>query len=293
VYGRTWFTVFSPRIESYTVGVSAGPGWAGPGPHPAPLVDWLGGSKGGKSSFFSRRYQYHADPDTRSLADGLVGVPIQVWSTKAFAADWVASTEKGPPLVVANLVHPPADRTKVSGSITFNLPLAEVKDVRLVYAGKAYKYDTPIVPGTTVTVVLDRDKEDPDWMTTLGYHSGGRVSQPVGFGGANTFTGLSVPHALFHESGSGGADAQLQNASLRRLDQSWRLSPDNRNEVIVVGRVPVTTKPAEELMTDPLSPSPSVLWLKGLPGDGQRVPTPGTLQQETQVRLFVPVPPAK
>ena len=100
--------------------------------------------------------------------------------------------------------------------------------------------------------------------------------------------------ALFHEAGVNTPDAGgLQNASLRRLDQSWRLAADNRNEVIVAGRVPVVTKPAEELMTDPLSPSPSVLWLKGLPGDGPRVPTPGTLQQETFVRSYVPIPPVK
>ena len=35
------------------------------------------------------------------------------------------------------------------------------------------------------------------------------------------------------------------------------------------------------------------LWLKGLPGDGQpRQPVPGTMRQETFVRVFVPIKPA-
>ena len=77
------------------------------------------------------------------------------------------------------------------------------------------------------------------------------------------------------------------------MDQSWRLAADNRSELIVVGRVPPTSGPAEQLLTESNGASPTVLWLKGMPGDGPRQPAPGTLQQETFVRIFVPVTPSK
>jgi len=47
----------------------------------------------------------------------------------------------------------------VTGSFTLNLPVAELKDVRLLYAGRAYKYEAPSSPGATVTVFLDDSSE--------------------------------------------------------------------------------------------------------------------------------------
>ena len=35
--------------------------------------------------------------------------------------------------------------------------------------------------------------------------------------------------------------------------------------------------------------SPSTLWLKALPGSGPRPAVPGTLQQETYIRIYIPV----
>ena len=100
VYGRTWLTVFSPRIDSYTIGVEPKESWAvsrPDGPTPQPLVDWMGGGRGGGSSFLSRGYSYHVDPDARVMCDGLVRVPIQVWSTKAFTANWSGLHRQGHP----------------------------------------------------------------------------------------------------------------------------------------------------------------------------------------------------
>ena len=49
---------------------------------------------------------------------------------------------------------------------------------------------------------------------------------------------------------------------------------------------------AEEIFKDPTGPSPTRLWLKGLPGQGPRQPVPGTLRQETYIRVYIPVRPA-
>ena len=104
-----------------------------------------------------------------------------------------------------------------------------------------------------------------------------------------TFTGpLPMLGALFHEATLKNEENTFaRNASLRRLDQSWRLSADNRDEVIVVGRVAPPAGPADEMLTGPNSPSK--LWLKGTPGSGERWTIPGIARQETWVRFYLPV----
>ena len=94
--------------------------------------------------------------------------------------------------------------------------------------------------------------------------------------------------ALFHEATLKNEEGVFaRNASVRRLDQSWRLSSENRDEVIVVGRAAPPSGPAEEVLTGPNAPSK--LWLKGFPGEGERWKIPGTARQETWVRFYLPV----
>jgi hypothetical protein len=94
---------------------------------------------------------------------------------------------------------------------------------------------------------------------------------------------------FFHESALTYAEGIVpRNASLRWLDQSWRLDPANRDEVILVGRVPPQHGPAEASLAG--AGSPSRLWLHGVPGtDAVRTPLPGSGRQETWVRIFLPV----
>jgi hypothetical protein len=96
---------------------------------------------------------------------------------------------------------------------------------------------------------------------------------------------------LFHESALRNDEGVIpRNASLRRLDQSWRLAPDNRDEVLVVGRVAPRTGPLEGVNGG--HDSSSRVWLKGLPGaNRQPPPLAGRTRQETYVRLFLPVLP--
>ena len=96
---------------------------------------------------------------------------------------------------------------------------------------------------------------------------------------------------LFHEASLRNEETEFpRNASVRRLDQSWRLSPYNRDEVILVGRVLPPPGPAEEVIGGP--DSPTRLWLRELPGTRPRTPIPGTARQETFVRVYLPVRPA-
>ena len=301
IYGTTWFTVFSPKIDTYSVGVSAGDEW-GTGSEGA-TMNWLGAPRGGRPGIVRRKYAIHADHT--NLADGLEGVPIQVWSTKAFSANWSARLESGltfePERVDSDLVHPPGDRSKVIGTFTHRLPVPVLTDCIVFYAGQAYPLPGDvIVRGEPVRLVLDQGTGAAQWLQTKGQldpllnrvqsyaerpgqKPGQKAAQPAAFAGALPMMGV-----LFHEGALKNEEGVVpRNASLRRLDQSWRLSADNRDEVIVVGRAVPTTGPAEEVLTGPTAAAK--LWLKGLPGSGDRRAIPGTARQETWVRFYLPV----
>src|SRR5262249_29398989 len=86
VYGTSWFTLFSPRIQNYTVGLEpAAPEWGGrwteenaDAPVPPMMVAALEGPEpglgGNSQSLFRRPYEYAED------ASGIVRLPIPVWA---------------------------------------------------------------------------------------------------------------------------------------------------------------------------------------------------------------------
>ncbi len=304
VYGRTWLTVFSPRIDSYTVGVEPKGNWAAArpdGPTPSPLVDWMGGGRGGASSFLSRGYSYHVDPDARVIGDALVRVPIQVWSTKAFTANWTGYTDKGTPPIAAELVHPPGDPDAVQGSFVNNLPVGSLPEPVLFYAGKAYKLPT-LTPGQRVSIPATKQGSglppDADWLTrNASVNLGGIQSGYNQWGGRQqvspTSSSLSLWGLLFHEKAVPRDNRGLNNATLRTLDQSWRLDEDNRNEAVLLARVETVNGQARDILNDPGGASPTGLWLKDLPQPGANPPDiPGTLRQETYIRVYSPITPA-
>ena len=301
VYGRTWFTIFSPRREDYRIGIEPSDGWVNKTseqPGAGALIDWVGGARSGKSSFFRRSYYYQIDTPGNAnrlpFGDGIVDVPIQVWSTKAFAADWSAPIEKANPLIVSDLIHPPSDKTTVSGSFVANLPFKEIRDVYLIYAGKAYKYDNPITPGTKVNVVLI-GKDDPDWLNAVDIVAGTSTLASKKPNTPGTVTGNpQLFRVMFHDEIQKTNDSVApENATLRRIDQSWRLSDQHRDELILVGKLaPTREASAEAMFTETNSASPTKLWLKDLPGKANaRLPQQGTLQQETYVRAYIPIRP--
>jgi hypothetical protein len=301
VYGTSWFTVFSPRIDAFTIGVTPAPGWTG-GEAELGLVGWLGGPRSGRASLLRRRYGYHVDPPSR-VADGLDGVPIQVWSTKSFTARWTGPIDPAAPVVESRLEHPPGDPTRAIGTFVNRMPFDEVTDCVAFYAGFAHPIGT-VLSGQEVRLVLDRGQQANQWLQERGQLTDllGRV--PAGSGPTpvpNQSTG-SVPTirsnalplwgVLFHEAALRNDEGVIpRNASLRRLDQSWRLAPDNRDEVIVVGRVAPKAGPLEGTVGG--KDSPSRVWLKGLPGQQQEpAAVAGRARQETYVRLYLPVLPA-
>lgn len=273
-YGQTWFSLFSPRIQKYTVGVEPASPWAGlpEGTEPSTTVTWFGESRQGRQSLFRHSYEY------APRAEGLRGVPIQVWTTKGFQAEWAAPLVKGSPAIESRLRHPPGRPDDLIGSVTSRLPVP-LDDVILIYRGEAAVLGT-LLPDTQKTVTAQSRVK----FSTL-------RDNPTAVQGGDAAAMQSLPNdlrlgLLFHEAWSGQQDPN--NGSLRDLDQSWRLTDDNRDEVILVGRLKQEKGAAEAVTAG--AGSPGRLWLDKLPTDGGNRPTlNGTLRQDTIVRVFIPV----
>src|SRR5260370_2376577 len=145
-YGNTWFTIMSPQIKSYTIGIEpvvAG-WWQGKAKESssAEVVSWLGrpefdgpGAMGRpRAQGWSRRsYDYAAD------GTSLSGVSIPVWTTKSFAASWEMPLPRLP--VIADLVYhddkDPNQEKKLTGTIKSFLP-ADLQDVSILYQKHCY-----------------------------------------------------------------------------------------------------------------------------------------------------------
>lgn len=306
VYGRTWFTIFSPRIDSYTIGVEPKENWAKTRDDrdysPVTTVDWFGLPESENKGFSGRGYQFSIDPrgDGSPQANGVSGVPIQVWGTKAFAANWSGVADPVNPPVSAKLEQL-GDR--ITGTVSYNLTLKDVDQALLVYRGKVYPFEKAVVPGLPVPVSIDDKKAQPLDATFQNdprfafkeqeqddFGGGwGRPSKPQqkAVNEANKEP-LALWGLLFHQQVS--SRRQLQNGGFRALDQSWRLTDANDGEVILLFKLKrAKNQPAEELMADPNSPSPTRVWLHGLPGKDTKQVTDGVVQQDTYVRVFLPV----
>jgi hypothetical protein len=324
--GNTWFTLFSPRIQNYTIAVEpAGPidgdtsvpNWTPANPSDAAhdsVISWQSNverNKFGQSgSLFTKRYKIEAHTDTADInrdlyASGLEGVPIQVWTTKAFYGQWTAPIDPAKPPVVADLSVSRTDENVLVGTITNNLPVGEFGgDIALFWRGKAFALqDFPIGVTKNLSVateqggaedvktwVTDKKRYPPGvvpWtpQTTSSYPTYGNSSSDVGTTSNPNFRLWPV---MFADIATDANRSTAPNASLRRLDQSWRVGIDNPEQAVLVLRVPTKEGPAEEIARSAMSPSR--LWLGKLPtAGGQRPALQGTLKQETYIRVLIPV----
>jgi hypothetical protein len=308
VYGTTWFTIFSPRIETYNLAITPGEEWCGEKDPPGTMVSWVGAPRGGRASLLRRGYRYHAGED------GLENVPIQVWSTKSFIANWSGSIDRSlkgearsSTLVESRLQHPPGDPATVIGTFVNRMPIPVLSDCVVFYAGQAYPLSGGTIrSGETIRLVLDKGVLASQWLQKEGRleevlrrvpsyaerPGATRIATPQAASatGATPFD-HSFPFwgVFFHEASlTYGEGVIPRNASLRWLDQSWRLDPVNRGEVMLIGRVPPASGPAEETLSGPNAGSR--LWLREFPGsESTRTPLAGSGRQETWVRVFIPV----
>jgi hypothetical protein len=291
VYGHTWFTLFSPRIQLYTVGIEpTSPGWVAETEadrkRASVVVSWLGRPEGGyggyarprSQSFFRKTYEYARD------AEGLLGVPIQVWSTKAFTASWDRPVAPNTKLFTAELRRQSGGQG-VEGTITSHLP-GVLEDAAIIYGEGQIDPKLKVLtlgtlePGAASVVKPDPSRSSKDlsqWIIESGVIQRARGQVVIG-----SNQGL-LKRILFHDTGNTGDN--LKNTAFHHLEQSWR--PAHLNEVILFGRLISESGSAEETALDPRTPSR--LWLDKLPGKEKRPELVGTMNQETYVRAFVPL----
>jgi hypothetical protein len=294
VYGTSWFTLFSPRIQNYTIGLEpVAPEWGGRwggddteapvSPVMLATFDGPETSLGVTSqSLFRRPYEYAAD------AGGILRVPIPVWATRTFASSWRAPLkDQGdgghPPPIQAEL-RLSRDGKAISGAFTNNLP-AELQGTVLFFQGQWYALGD-LVPGESrdVGTLFERGEKRhslADWLNDEALRPRSSLLPSYGL----------LRPLLFHDIGGVGRP----NSGLRQLDQTWRVSPQAesgqrryRDEAVLVARTPPRTGKAETVTQD--GDSPSRLWLDELPGSRpQRPALSGYLQQETYVRIHIPL----
>jgi hypothetical protein len=300
VSGTTWFALFNPRGQAFTLGLEpAADGWSAPpggGAQPAvvAVLDDVQRTVPGSPGLFHRPYDY-ADNGA-----GLRGVPVPVWATRAFTASWRAPAGAAPPVEAD--VRLSRDRTILCGSIVNHLP-TELQGANLFWRGEWYPVGT-LLPGQgfDVQTLFERGgvkKPVAEWFTDSSWAPRDPVavtsqkSRPNVLAAQASF--LAVKRLMFFGASPVTGAA---NSGLRPLDQSWRLAPltsippppqqQFRDEVILTARAPSVTGPAEAVTA--LGVSPSRLWLGELPGPGRQRPAlPGNLSQETYVRVYIPV----
>jgi hypothetical protein len=311
VYGSTWFSLFSPRVAAYTVGLEpASDTWTAPVPTeaPGPTITLLEAgdttTRAGSQALFRRPYEY-ADEQA-----GLYRVPVPVWSTRSFKASWRAPLKAKLPMIDitddAGPIRKARSGSGLAGRITNNLGV-KLSDVALFYQYKWYNLGS-MEPGEGKQIeplfagdAQGQNREIGRWFTDPGILAPGLPLAPSGrlidadFKGSSAKPYETIKPMLFFRA----AERTLEtNAGLRRFDQTWRLrelpeypTPDRtryRDEVILVARTPMLCDEAEVATAHPASPSR--LWIGELPAaDHPRPRVKGILTQETFLRVYIPV----
>ncbi|MBI1917950.1 MAG: hypothetical protein HYS12_24920 [Planctomycetes bacterium] len=301
VQGTTWFALFSPRVECYTIGVEAAPTWV---PRPAsdssvmvttlsPPDSSAGGiDRPGSQPVFRRPYVYAKD------GAGLKNVAVPVWASRSFTATWRAGVGRNTPVAVEDFGLS-RDGLRLVGRLQSRLPVA-LREVSLFYNGNWYALEELPAGGSYRVDVHDIPRtaqgSPVPWMNELF----GRSARGTAEGrprAAEVTPPMSLMKTVLFHGLEGGPYSHLANSGLRLLDQGWRLrglkgigriaSKQYLDEAIIVGRAVVPVGVAE--VVDRNGISATHLWLGALPG-GERPELEGVMSQETYVRIYVPIP---
>lgn len=304
-YGNTWFTLLSPRIKSYTIGLQPNlvPSWFGGEPKAtfsttADVVTWLGRPEyDGAAAMGRPRAQTFGTQrpyDYIDTAAALAKVPVPIWTTKSLMASWESALPRLP--FVIDLQYHHDKEVLVSGSIQSFLP-ADLHDAWIFFGPRAYYLEGPLKGGREGgkihAIALDQRFQDVHGWPRR--HAEG-IDPLAIVKGPGDSTGI-VKEILFHEMVDTGL--HLRNHTFRRLDLSWRVPEPLRTrhsvlrEAILFGRLATATGKIDALAQRHDQPLPSLLWLGDVPGPGKNRPAvDGVLYQETYVRAFLPVRPA-
>lgn len=308
IYGQTFFTILSPRIQNYTIGIEPNPEFwgeqAAPIPRTADLMQWYGRPTGGpdamgrssSSGFFKRPYEFH---EGQAGLIGLSGVPIPVWTTKAFTASWEQPLTAPP--VTAELTYHIEKDLRLTGKIGNNMGV-DLSDVWLIYNDQFFPLDSglkSIRGGGEATPIAIKFNEG---MDVRNWFNGNADKDPAPENRKSHTPTAVVKQILFHEKID--AAHNFRNHLLRPLDFSWRVGEDHAakksdrglREAILFARVQYLSGNAESLTSSVRNPLPTKLWLGDYPkGDPRqsRLSLTGDLSQDTYLRILLRVKPAE
>jgi hypothetical protein len=287
-FGNTWFTILSPEINNYTVSVQPvlfdrGASKSVTARHLT--VSWLGRPENDGPAAMGRprmqgwsRRGYSFLPE----ASGLRGVPIPVWTTKAFTASWEADLPTMP--LQARLMYHGADKDLwLSGTLQSFLPV-DLHDVWLFYRNRCWHIEGGLQGsrdgGPVLKLEFDARSQDIQGWPQRGDSARGRSISKVAFHPIPNLKEL-----LFYERLDSGFNRR--NYSCQRLDMSWRLreelTPGPVRDAVLVGTLPRVHGQAHDVLKRALVPTHLQLDHDGGP-DGNFL-----LAQETMIRVFLPV----
>jgi hypothetical protein len=247
VRGQTWFNVFSPESRVYDVAVR--PDVAGPSAASAyaTVVSWLGlpgdamGGMDRQNSAGGLGGTYRFSPDYKEM----LGVPLQVWSSKSFTARWLSVS--GDPVAKdqpADAKHQPADagRSPAEGIVVkvvsqrgglehagtisnrFDFPLSECL---FVTENRAYDLGE-LRPGQTVSLAgLTRTRTLKSLLHGEVYRTEDSRRGVHSYFGDYDRLGFNVPEIVkqmtFYEESDGRSFTKLLNRYQPQMDLSHLL----------------------------------------------------------------------
>jgi hypothetical protein len=215
--GTTWLNIFSPRMESFDLSLQAQLPDGKAAENAQSWLAWLGlhgralgamNPRGANPTLWPEHYAFAPD-----LSE-MLGVPIQVWSTKSFTGRWSASNAA---VLRADLAD--EDQTLV-GSMTnpYEYPL---QNCLLVYDRWAYEVGA-IGPGQTVA--LDQNTKRSELKTLLtGKRTifGEKMSQEITpYDQANTDPPYIVRRMMFYKAIDGRNYTGMNNGYQTFVDLS-------------------------------------------------------------------------
>ena len=245
--GRSWLTLYSPSNHDYDLALNP----LGPDLKPAPDEDeqalsWFGSPDPvsrnmGRITLGQAAYRY----EPAAVPEGLEGVRVAVWSTKAFVGRWSGTSEAE--VLSADLHTTSGDR--LSGTVRNRLDRPLV-GVRLFYGRNVYDLGR-IAPGGLARVDPSRSEATARYLSRLVADLDEPPDGASPDDGAATRAGV-LRTAMFHDALANRA-AEAPSLGLRELDLS-ALAADLRRPMLVAE----LDAPAAELVLDDPPAAPTV-----------------------------------
>ncbi|MBI3823220.1 MAG: hypothetical protein HY289_11155, partial [Planctomycetes bacterium] len=236
----------------------------------------------------------------RADAAAVEGVPIPVWTTKAFCASWEQTLKSKPFVVDLRYYRKPVQGKdiKLKGKLENHLAV-DLTDVWLIYDDRCFPIEGGLKsvregPAPGPFVLSTSNEEVKNWVNLR--EGADQASEPRTW---NSNPTSLIKTIMFHER----SDTQrvLPNHLLRSIDLGWRIQEERPalatdrsvREAILFARVQHATGPSETVTTDPDLPLPTKLWLGDTPDPARSRPALiGQLNQDTYIRVILPVRPA-